>query len=66
MILRKRYRIVFAPFSKEIIFSEEFDPKSTTHLGFGRNGSSFDTKLELNSHILTNKLKLQPETTKVI
>ena len=66
MLLRKRYRIVFDNLTKEIIFSEKFDLKSYTHVGNGRTGSSFETKSELNSHILTNKLTIQPETIKSI
>jgi len=62
MVLKKKYRIVFDNLTKEIIVSGNFGSESTTYAGSGRSASEFDTELKLNSHILTKKLKHQPET----
>lgn len=66
MILKKRFRTVFDNRTKEILFSDEFDLKSTTHIGSGLSGANFHSKIEMREFLTKKNLTIQPETTKVI
>ncbi len=61
MKLKKKFRLVFDPQSREIIFASEFKETSTTSVGHGRASAEFNNNNKMQRFIIQKGLTFQPE-----